>query len=226
MTTVLVVDDERALRNSLRRSLALDGYRVLLADNGRQALTMLAIEQVDVVVLDINMPGLDGLEVCKTARASGNRVPILMLTARTQLDDRVDGLEAGADDYLTKPFALAELRARLRALLRRTDPALGNHRRLVFATLALDPVGRRAWRGERELELTKTEFNLLELLLENPRRVLSRSLIFERIWGYDFGRGSRALDVYIGYLRQKTESQGEPRLIHTSRGVGYVLNER
>jgi two-component system response regulator MprA len=169
---------------------------------------------------------LNGIETCKTLRASGDRVPILMLTARGELEDRVDGLEAGADDYLSKPFALAELRARLRALLRRADNPQGGSELLAFRDLSLDPVSRRAWRGDRELELTKTEFNLLQLLVQNPGRVLSHSVIFERIWGFDFGRSSKALVVYIGYLRQKTEAGGEPRLIHTLRGVGYRLDDR
>jgi two-component system, OmpR family, response regulator MprA len=223
---MLVVDDECGLRQSLRRSLTLDGYHVLLAENGREALVALARETIDAVILDVNMPVMDGLETCRALRASGNRVPILMLTARGELEDRVDGLDAGADDYLSKPFALAELRARLRALLRRADNLQGGSQLLAFRDLSLDPVSRRAWRGDRELELTKTEFNLLELFVQNPGRVLLHSVIFERIWGYDFGRGSKALVVYIGYLRQKMEAGGEPRLVHTLRGVGYRLDDR
>ena len=178
----------------------------------------------DLVVLDILMPDLDGLEVCREIRARGSRIPILMLTARDAVADRVEGLEAGADDYLVKPFALEELLARVRALLRRTSGSVGESP-LTFADLLLDPVTYAVKRGDRTLELTRTEHLLLEFLLENPRRVLSRELIFERVWHYDFGPRSKALDVYIGYLRRKTEAGGEPRLIHTVRGVGYVLRE-
>jgi two-component system response regulator MprA len=221
---VLVVDDERAVRESLRRALELEGYEIELAADGQEALYRLESEaQPDALVLDVLMPGVDGLEVARTIRRSGNRVPILMLTARTQVEDRVEGLDAGADDYLTKPFALEELLARLRALLRRT--ADGSGEVLRFADLELDPGTREVKRGGDLIELTRTEFSLLELFLLNPRQVLTRSVIFERVWGYDFGYGSNSLDVYIGYLRRKTEVGGKPRLIQTVRGVGYALRE-
>jgi two-component system response regulator MprA len=225
--TILVVDDERAVRESLRRALELEGYDVELAVDGEQALARLGSgRRVDAVVLDILMPGIDGLEVCERLRTGGNPVPVLMLTARAEVDSRVAGLDAGADDYLPKPFALAELLARLRALLRRTggDEA-ANDAVLRFSDLRLDPGTREVWRNERRIELTRTEFALLELFLRNPRQVLTRSIIFERVWGYDFGPMSNSLDVYIGYLRRKTEEGGEPRLIHTVRGVGYALRE-
>jgi two-component system response regulator MprA len=219
---VLVVDDERAVRESLRRALELEGYEIELAADGEEALYRLESEaQPDALVLDVLMPGVDGLEVARTVRRSGSRVPILMLTARTQVEDRVEGLDAGADDYLTKPFALEELLARLRALLRRT--ADGSGEVLRFADLELDPGTREVRRGGEPIELTRTEFSLLELFLLNPRQVLTRSVIFERVWGYDFGYGSNSLDVYIGYLRRKTEAGGKPRLIQTVRGVGYAL---
>jgi two-component system, OmpR family, response regulator MprA len=221
---VLVVDDERAVRESLRRALELEGYEIELAADGQEALYRLESDaQPDALVLDVLMPGVDGLEVARTIRRSGNRLPILMLTARTQVDDRVEGLDAGADDYLTKPFALEELLARLRALLRRT--AEGSGEVLRFADLELDPGTREVRRGGEPIELTRTEFSLLELFLLNPRQVLTRSVIFERVWGYDFGYGSNSLDVYIGYLRRKTEAGGKPRLIQTVRGVGYALRE-
>ena len=221
---VLVVDDERAVRESLRRALELEGYEIELAADGQEALYRLDSEaQPDALVLDVLMPGVDGLEVARTIRRSGNRLPILMLTARTQVEDRVEGLDAGADDYLTKPFALEELLARLRALLRRT--AEGSGEVLRFADLELDPGTREVKRGGEPIELTRTEFSLLELFLLNPRQVLTRSVIFERVWGYDFGYGSNSLDVYIGYLRRKTEAGGKPRLIQTVRGVGYALRE-
>jgi two-component system response regulator MprA len=221
---VLVVDDERAVRESLRRALELEGYEIELAADGQEALYRLESEaQPDALVLDVLMPGVDGLEVARTIRRSGNRVPILMLTARTQVEDRVEGLDAGADDYLTKPFALEELLARLRALLRRT--ADGSGEVLRFADLELDPGTREVKRGGDLIELTRTEFSLLELFMRNPRQVLTRTIIFERVWGYDFGYASNSLDVYIGYLRRKTEADGEPRLIHTVRGVGYALRE-
>ena len=226
--SVLVVDDERAVRESLRRALELEGYRVELVGDGESALERLQHgTPPDVVVLDVLMPGIDGLEVCRRIRADENEVPILMLTARAEVDSRVAGLDAGADDYLSKPFALAELLARLRALLRRagTD-AGGDDPTLRFAGLELDPGTREVTRGGREIDLTRTEFALLELFLRNPRQVLTRSLIFERVWGYDFGPTSNSLDVYIGYLRRKTEEGGAPRLIHTVRGVGYALRER
>jgi len=221
---ILVVDDERAVRESLRRALELEGYEIELAEDGRQALDRLESEaQPDAVVLDVLMPGVDGLEVCRTLRKSGSSVPVLMLTARTQVEDRVEGLDAGADDYLTKPFALEELLARLRALLRRTSDGAGEM--LRFEELELDPGTREVRRGGEPIELTRTEFSLLELFMLNPRQVLTRSVIFERVWGYDFGYGSNSLDVYIGYLRRKTEAGGKQRLIQTVRGVGYALRE-
>ena len=222
---ILVVDDERAVRESLRRALELESYEIELAADGNEALYRLKSDaQPDAVILDVLMPGVDGLEVCRTIRRSGSRVPVLMLTARTQVEDRVEGLDAGADDYVTKPFALEELLARLRALLRRT--ADGSGETLQFADLELDPGTREVKRGGEPIELTRTEFSLLELFMLNPRQVLTRSVIFERVWGYDFGYGSNSLDVYIGYLRRKTEAGGKPRLIQTVRGVGYALRER
>jgi len=221
---ILVVDDERAVRESLRRALELESYEIELAADGNEALYRLKSDaQPDAVILDVLMPGVDGLEVCRTIRRSGSRVPVLMLTARTQVEDRVEGLDAGADDYVTKPFALEELLARLRALLRRT--ADGSGETLQFADLELDPGTREVKRGGEPIELTRTEFSLLELFMLNPRQVLTRSVIFERVWGYDFGYGSNSLDVYIGYLRRKTEAGGKPRLIQTVRGVGYALRE-
>jgi two-component system response regulator MprA len=221
---ILVVDDERAVRDSLRRALELEGYEIELAENGREALDRIdAEEEPDALVLDVLMPGVDGLEVCRTLRRKGSRVPVLMLTARTHVEDRVEGLDAGADDYLTKPFALEELLARLRALLRRSGNGTGE--KLRFADLELDPGTREVRRGGDSIELTRTEFSLLELFLLNPRQVLTRSVIFERVWGYDFGFASNSLDVYIGYLRRKTEAGGKPRLIQTIRGVGYALRE-
>ena len=228
---ILVVDDERPVRDSLRRALELEGYRVELAEDGEQALRRLDLEpSPDAVILDVLMPGADGLEVCRRLRASGLIVPVLMLTARAEIDSRVAGLDAGADDYLPKPFALAELLARLRALLRRfgsdegeTDAESGDV--LRFGDLELDPGTREVHRGGDPIDLTRTEFSLLELFLRNPRQVLTRSIIFERVWGYDFGPSSNSLDVYIGYLRRKTEAGGRPRLIHTVRGVGYALRE-
>jgi two-component system response regulator MprA len=222
---ILVVDDERAVRESLRRALELEGYEIELAEDGAQALERLeAAPEPDAMVLDILMPGVDGLEVARTVRRHGSRLPILMLTARTQVEDRVEGLDAGADDYLTKPFALEELLARVRALLRRTSEGSGEP--LQFADLTLDPGTREVTRGGERIELTRTEFSLLELFMLNPRQVLTRSLIFERVWGYDFGFASNSLDVYIGYLRRKTEAGGQPRLIHTVRGVGFALREQ
>ena len=224
---ILVVDDERAVRESLRRALELEGYEIELAEDGLQALDRLAREdQPDAVILDVLMPGIDGLEVCRTLRGRGSRLPVLMLTARTQVEDRVEGLDAGADDYLAKPFALEELLARVRALLRRSgDDGTGTDK-LGFADLELDPGTREVTRGGEPIDLTRTEFSLLELFLRNPRQVLTRSIIFERVWGYDFGFASNSLDVYIGYLRRKTEDGGKPRLIHTVRGVGYALREQ
>jgi two-component system response regulator MprA len=224
---ILVVDDERAVRESLRRALELEGYEIELAGDGNEALSTLGRDepQPDAVILDVLMPGLDGLEVCRRLRATGSRVPVLMLTARDEVENRVAGLDAGADDYVTKPFALEELLARVRALLRRTTDADAGEV-LSFADLALDLGTREVRRGGRLIELTRTEFALLELFLRNPRQVLTRSIIFERVWGYDFGFASNSLDVYIGYLRRKTEAGGEPRLIHTVRGVGYALREQ
>lgn len=221
---ILVVDDEPAVRDSLRRALQLEHYDVELASDGAEALDRLrAAADVDAVVLDVSMPRLDGLEACRRLRSEGNSVPVLMLTARDEVADRVAGLDAGADDYVVKPFALAELLARLRALLRRAAPQEGDT--LRFADLELDPSTRLVRRGGEAIELTRTEFSLLELFLLNPRQVLTRSVIFERVWGYDFGFGSNSLDVYIGYLRRKTEARGKPRLIQTIRGVGYALRD-
>jgi two-component system, OmpR family, response regulator MprA len=221
---ILVVDDEPAVRESLRRALALEGYDVELAVDGVQALERLRDSDTpDAVVLDVLMPGVDGLEVARRLRNEGSRVPILMLTARAEVEDRVAGLDAGADDYLVKPFALEELHARVRALLRRSGA--GDGESLRFADLELDPRTHQVRRGGEPIELTRTEFALLELFMVNPRQVLTRSVIFERVWGFDFGPSSNSLDVYIGYLRRKTEAGGRPRLIHTVRGVGYVLRE-
>ena len=221
---ILVVDDERAVRDSLRRALELQGYQVDLAVDGAEALAQLESDgQPDAVVLDILMPGMDGLEVCRRIREQGSEVPVLMLTARDAVGDRVAGLDAGADDYLVKPFALEELLARIRALLRRTTPTADGV--LRFADIELDPGTREVRRDGERIDLTRTEFNLLELFMLNPRQVLTRSIIFERVWGYDFGFASNSLDVYIGYLRRKTEGGGKPRLIHTVRGVGYALRE-
>jgi two-component system response regulator MprA len=219
---VLVVDDEPSVRAALSRALALERYDVQLADDGQQALDILAEGVVDAIVLDVSMPRIDGLEVCRRLRAAGDRTPVLMLTARDAIDDRVDGLDAGADDYLVKPFALRELNARLRALLRRIEPGGPT---LAFGDLVLDTSAHEVHRGGRKIELSRTEFSLLELFLEHPRQVLTRSVLFERVWGYDFGATSNALGVYIGYLRRKTESGGERRLLHTVRGVGYVLRD-
>jgi two-component system, OmpR family, response regulator MprA len=222
---VLVVDDERAVRDSLRRALELEGYDVELAADGEEALERLAQNgEPDAVVLDILMPRMDGLEVCRRLRREGHRLPVLMLTARDEVENRVAGLDAGADDYVTKPFALEELLARLRALLRRTTSGSGEV--LHFADLELDPKTREVRRAGEPIELTRTEFSLLELFLLNPRQVLTRSVIFERVWGYDFGFSSNSLDVYIGYLRRKTEAGDRPRLIQTVRGVGYALREK
>jgi two-component system, OmpR family, response regulator MprA len=221
---ILVVDDERAVRESLRRALELEGYEIELAEDGQEALVRLqAYAEPDAVILDVLMPGLDGLEVCRRLRDNGSRLPVLMLTARDAVENRVAGLDAGADDYVTKPFSLEELLARVRALLRRTTGAPGDT--LRFADLDLHPGTREVRRGEDSIELTRTEFALLELFMRNPRQVLTRSVIFERVWGYDFGFASNSLDVYIGYLRRKTEAGGKPRLIHTVRGVGYALRE-
>jgi two-component system, OmpR family, response regulator MprA len=222
---VLVVDDEPSVREALERVLRLDGFDVELAEDGMQAVRRMAVQAPDAVVLDVLMPRLDGLEVCRRLRDTGDRTPVLMLTARDAVGDRVAGLEAGADDYLVKPFALEELLARLRALLRRTGWE-GERQVLRFDDLVLDPVAHEVRRGTRPIELTRTEFLLLELFLHHPRQVLTRSVIFDRVWGYDFGPTSNSLEVYVGYLRRKTEAGGEPRLLHTVRGVGYVLRTR
>jgi two-component system response regulator MprA len=229
---VLVVDDDRAVREALRRALTLGGYEVQLAEDGTQCLDMVAQEVPDAVVLDVGMPGVDGLEVCRRLRQLENRVPILILTARDAVADRIDGLDMGADDYMVKPFDVGELKARLRALLRRSAPegdaggeGAAEEEKLSFGGVSLDPTRHGALVGERLVELTRTEYQLLELLLGNPRRVLSHSTIYERVWGYDFGPTSNALRVYIGYLRRKLEEAGAQEIIHTVRGVGYVLRE-
>jgi two-component system response regulator MprA len=225
MAHILVVDDEPAVRRALERALRLDKYDVELAIDGEEALDRLAEHPADAVILDVMMPGVDGLEVCRRMRAAGDKTPVLMLTARDAIDDRVLGLDVGADDYLVKPFALRELQARLRALLRRIGEDGDNVETLRFADLVLDPVAHEVYRGERQVDLSKTEFLLLELFLKHPRQVLTRSTIFENVWGYDFGPTSNALGVYIGYLRRKTEEGGESRLLHTVRGIGYVLRD-
>ncbi|MDX6729011.1 MAG: two-component system, OmpR family, response regulator MprA [Baekduia sp.] len=219
-----MVDDEPAVREALERALRYDGFAVELAADGQQAIRCLASGRPDVVLLDVLMPLIDGLEVCRRMRHAGDRTPVLMLTARDAVGDRVAGLEAGADDYLPKPFALEELLARLRALLRRSGWQ-DDRRPLCFADLQLDPVIHEVQRGARPIELTRTEYLLLELFLHHPRQVLTREVIFDRVWGYDFGPASNSLEVYVGYLRRKTEAAGEPRLLHTVRGVGYVLKE-
>src|SRR5699024_1279714 len=225
---ILVVDDDQAVRESLRRSLTFNGYTVDLAEDGEQALAKIAADRPDLAILDVMMPKLDGLDVCRRLRSEGDDLPVLMLTARDSVSERVSGLDAGADDYLPKPFALEELLARVRSLLRRAalepttsqDPVA-----LKFEDLSLDPDTREVFRGARAISLTRTEFALLELLMNNPRRVLSRTSILEDVWGYDFPTSGNALEVYIGYLRRKTEADGEPQVIHTVRGVGYVLRE-
>ena len=222
---ILVVDDDRAVRESLRRSLSFNGYSVALAQDGLEALDLISSDRPDAVVLDVMMPRLDGLEVCRQLRSTGDDLPILVLTARDSVSERVAGLDAGADDYLPKPFALEELLARMRALLRRTTPDDGESPAMTFADLSLDPVTREVTRGTRQISLTRTEFALLEMLIANPRRVLTRSRILEEVWGFDFPTSGNALEVYVGYLRRKTEAEGETRLIHTVRGVGYVLRE-
>ena len=222
---LLVVDDDRAVRDALRRALTLAGYEVECAEGGGEAIELVAEELPDAVVLDVGMPEIDGLEVCRRLRLLGNRVPILMLTARVEVSDRIAGLDAGADDYLVKPFDVEELKARLRALLRRSQDEEQDPDELSFAELALDRARHGAAVGDEFVELTRTEFQLLELLMRNPRRVLTHSLIYDRVWGYDFGPASNALRVYIGYLRRKLESLGAPALIHTVRGVGYMLRE-
>jgi len=219
---ILVVDDDPALRAALDRALKLEGYRVALAHDGRQALQMMTGGNQDAVILDLGLPLMDGVEVCRRVRERGDRTPVLMLTARDAVSDRVEGLDAGADDYLVKPFALDELLARLRALLRRTVAAPSEDV-LKFSDVILELQTMEVRRGQRELQLTRTEFRLLELFMRNPRVVLTRSRIFEEVWGYDFGASSNALEVYVSYLRRKLEAEGEPRLIHTVRGVGYTL---
>jgi two-component system response regulator MprA len=219
---LLVVDDDTAVREALAVVLGLDGFEVSTAADGREGIKAVRDVRPDAVILDVLMPGLDGLEVCRRMRATGDHTPVLMLTARAEVRDRVTGLEAGADDYLVKPFAREELIARLRALLRRTGWE-GDAEVLRFEDLELEPLAHEARRGTRMLELTRTEFLLLELLMNHPRQVLTRSAIFDHVWGYDFGPSSNSLEVYIGYLRRKTEAEGESRLVHTVRGVGYVL---
>jgi two-component system response regulator MprA len=220
---VLVVDDEPAVRTALERALRIEGYEVELAEDGLEALQRLAAHTPDAVVLDVLMPNVDGLEVCRRIRAADDQTPVLMLTARDAVGDRVAGLDAGADDYLVKPFALEELHARLRALLRRVG--VNDAGSLRFSDVTMDTGTREVRRGERRIDLTRTEFLLLELFLRNARQVLTRSVIFDRVWDYDFGPRSNALEVYVSYLRRKLEADGEPRLIHTVRGVGYVLRE-
>jgi two-component system response regulator MprA len=225
---ILVVDDDRAVRESLRRSLEFNGYTVSLASDGAEALASIGGQSPDALVIDVMMPRLDGIETTRALRTAGNDLPILVLTARDSVGDRVEGLDAGADDYLTKPFALEELLARLRALLRRTQ-APGQDdtesEELTFSDLTLNPVTREVRRGDRLIDLTRTEFALLEMFIHRPRRVLDRAFILEEVWGYDFPTTANSLEVYVGYLRRKTEAAGEPRLIHTVRGVGYVLKE-
>ncbi len=225
---VLLVDDDRAIRESLARALDLEGYEVLTASDGAEALSITREEHPDVLVLDVMMPSVDGLTVCQVLRFEKDRTPILMLTARTETTDRVAGLDAGADDYLSKPFDLDELLARLRALLRRADSGSdgdGADDVLRVGDLRVDPASRRVWRGDDEIDLSKTEFELIELLVRNAGIVLDHSTIYDRIWGYDFGPDSKNLAVYISYLRRKLEREGEPKLIHTVRGVGYTVRE-
>ncbi|MFC8367320.1 response regulator transcription factor [Streptomyces sp. NPDC057239] len=238
--TLLLAEDDRAIRNALERALTLEGYRVTAVADGVEALAQAHRSRPDVLVLDVMMPGIDGLQVCRVLRAEGDRTPVLMLTALVETADRIAGLDAGADDYVVKPFDVEEVFARLRALLRRVAPAPAPApvpepvaetrteppgRFLEAAGLRMDPQARRAWRGGRELELTRTEFELLELLIRHAGIVLDHSTIYDRIWGYDFGPGSKNLAVYVGYLRRKLDEPGAPQLIHTVRGVGYVLRE-
>ncbi|MFI7298997.1 response regulator transcription factor [Streptomyces sp. NPDC050121] len=232
---MLLAEDDRAIRHALERALALEGYQVTAVADGVEALAHAHKNPPDVLVLDVMMPGIDGLQVCRVLRAEGDRTPILMLTALVETADRIAGLDAGADDYVVKPFDVEEVFARLRALLRRTNPDAAapvpeapkqvSERYVDGAGLRMDPQARRAWRGGRELELTRTEFELLELLVRNAGIVLDHSTIYDRIWGYDFGPGSKNLAVYVGYLRRKLDQPGSPQLIHTVRGVGYVLRE-
>jgi two-component system response regulator MprA len=224
---ILVVDDDRAVRDALRRALTLAGYEVQVAEDGEQALEQVVQAIPDAVVLDVGLPGIDGLEVCRRLRLLGNRVPILILTARDAVEDRIDGLDVGADDYMVKPFDVGELKARLRALLRRSDPQAwaGATNSLTFAELRLDSSRHGADVQGQFVELTRTEYQLLELLMLNPKQVLPHTLIYDRVWGYDFGPASNALRVYVGYLRRKLEGAGARQLIHTVRGVGYVLRE-
>ncbi|MFD5160442.1 response regulator transcription factor [Streptomyces hawaiiensis] len=235
--TVLLAEDDRAIRNALERALTLEGYRVMAVADGVEALAQAHRNRPDVLVLDVMMPGIDGLQVCRVLRAEGDRTPVLMLTALVETADRIAGLDAGADDYVVKPFDVEEVFARLRALLRRTSPVNTEsapaaeaprplpERFIEAAGIRMDPQARRAWRGARELELTRTEFELLELLVRNAGIVLDHSTIYDRIWGYDFGPGSKNLAVYVGYLRRKLDEPDGPQLIHTVRGVGYVLRE-
>jgi two-component system response regulator MprA len=224
---VLLVEDEPAVRDAVERALRSAGHKADLAKDGRMGLEMATSNPYDAIILDLGLPGIDGVEVCRRLRASGNRVGVLMLTARAAVKDRVEGLDAGADDYLVKPFALDELLARLRALGRRTDdgaaPARGT---LKFMDITLDRDAMECRRGDRTIPLTRTEYSLLELFIANPRKVLPRDVIFDRVWGYDFGPDSNSLDVYVGYLRRKLEQGGEPRVIQTVRGVGYVMKEQ
>jgi two-component system response regulator MprA len=220
---LVIAEDDRAVRESVTRALELEGYEVEAVADGVAALEAASREGVDLLILDLGMPHIDGLTVCRRLRSAGSRLPILVLTARTEVADRVSGLDAGADDYLPKPFSLDELLARLRSLLRRSTYDAEEPTEVTVEDLVIDEAARRAWRGEREMELTKTEFDLLQLLAHNAGVVLSHSTIYDRIWGYDFGPDSKALAVYIGYLRRKTEEGGEPRLIQTVRGVGYTL---
>lgn len=225
---ILVADDEQAVRESLRRSLSFNGYDVVLAEDGAEAVELIEKEQPTLVILDVMMPQMDGLEVCRTLRSSGDDRPILLLTARDGVSDRVAGLDAGADDYLPKPFALEELLARVRSLFRRSikdSQAPEQPKELQFEDLILNQDTRDVTRAGKPISLTRTEFALLEYLMRNPRKVLSRSDILEEVWGYNFPTSGNALEVYIGYLRKKTEADGESRLIHTVRGVGYVLRE-
>ena len=225
---ILVVDDDRAVRDSLRRSLEFNGYTVELASDGAEALAVVPRTDPDIIVMDVMMPRLDGLEATRALRSASNDVPILVLTARDAVSDRVDGLDAGADDYLTKPFALDELLARVRALMRRSARQAeleADEQPLEFADLTLDPVTRDVTRGGRAISLTRTEFALLELFMQRPKRVLERSFILEEVWGFDFPTTANSLEVYVGYVRRKLEAEGEPRLLHTVRGVGYVLRE-